>query len=87
MSKLLTIGAVAFAICRAAPAFAAQPDAMAHMPARKAFDTSQKAGPGCLAGGHLVAHAAYRPADVPTLRCGQLLTTDTLVTLHHWDHT
>ncbi len=44
---------------------------------------------GCLDQFRLSAtHTAYTPAaDVMPPRCGRLLSTDTLVSAHHWDQT
>ena len=67
---------------------ASQVPAVAHMPAQKAFDSVPKeSAPACLAGSHLLSHAAYAPSAAAPLRCSELLSTDTLIKIHHWDRT
>ncbi len=58
-------------------------------PARNAFDAGQTgADQSCMNGSRLLSHAAYVPAGAErAVKCGQLLSTDTLVTVHRWDHT
>ena len=43
---------------------------------------------GCMDNTRLVSHVAYLPVDpTATMRCGHLLSTDTMLTVHHWDRT
>jgi hypothetical protein len=79
-----TLAAAAALISLVATASAAPDHA-----ARAAIDvppaTSRQA---CTAHSHLLAHAAYRPgAGDLAMRCGQLLSTDTLLTVRRWDRT
>ncbi len=70
------------------PGFAAQagaPASHARMPARPVISAPS---PACLQPGLLLSHAAYLPTAVEnTARCGQLLSTDTVLSVHHWDQT
>ncbi len=59
-----------------------------HAPARKATARPTAPEASCLDSSRLVSHVAYLPVDPErTLRCGHLLSTDTMLTVHHWDRT
>ena len=69
------------------PAMAASP-VPAHLPAHKAFAQPPAGGTACMNASRMVSHVAYLPADpAETLPCGHLLSTDTVLTVHHWDKT
>ncbi len=60
----------------------------AQIPAHKAFAQPSVGGTTCMNNSRLVSHVAYLPADpAQTLPCGHLLSTDTVLTVHHWDKT
>jgi hypothetical protein len=43
---------------------------------------------GCLDNSRFFSHTAYTPASVQQApRCGHLLSTDTLLTIRHWNRT
>ncbi len=72
----------------AGQALAAQPLVSAQVPAHKAFAHSPAPGTACMNDSRLVSHVAYLPVDpAQTLPCGHLLSTDTVLTVHHWDKT
>ena len=57
------------------------------MPAHKAFAQPPASSAGCMSK-RLVSHVAYLPGDTAqSLPCGHLLSTDTVLTVHHWDKT
>ncbi len=59
-----------------------------HPAARKAFVQPAPSGAGCMNNSRLVSHVAYLPIKPEqTMQCGHLLSTDTLLTVHHWDRT
>ncbi len=69
-------------------ALAAQPQVGARLPAHNAFAQPSANGAGCMSNSRLVSHVAYLPAAAAqTLPCGHLLSTDTVLTVHHWDKT
>ena len=54
----------------------------------KAVTTRQPQTPGCMDHRSLMSHVAYLPtASGPEMRCGRLLSTDTLLAVHRWDRT
>jgi hypothetical protein len=57
-------------------------------PARPAAVTPLGKTAACLNQGRLLSHAAYLPTSTDdSLRCGHLLSTDTLLKIHHWGQT
>ena len=62
---------------------------MPRLPSQPAFETSRGEDAACKDGARLLSHAAYMPAadNVPSIRCGQKLSTDTLMTVHRWNQT
>jgi hypothetical protein len=74
-------------LCLAGPACAANEPAMPLPPIHNAFETPHAVGQECLGGSQLLAHAAYTPASMMSARCGQPLSTDTLMTAHRWNRT
>ncbi len=83
LTRSLLVAATLFA----GPAMAAKPMAAPALPAHRAFDTPHP-GAGCMNNSRLVSHVAYLPVDpAQTLPCGHLLSTDTVLTVHHWDKT
>ena len=86
-TTLMSSCAVAVSLL-AGQALAAQPQMPVQAPAQRAF--AQPAAPGavCMNNGRLVSHVAYLPVDpAQTMPCGHLLSTDTVLTVHHWDKT
>ena len=72
----------------AGQAIAAQPQTQAQVAAHKAFAQPPVNGSACMNNSRLVSHAAYLPVDPSqTLPCGHLLSTNTVLTVHHWDKT
>ena len=91
MSRLFTTFACSGLIAASVlggEAFAAQPQIPAQIPAHKAFAQPPANGAACMHNSRLVSHVAYLPVDPSeTLPCGHLLSTDTVLTVHHWDKT
>jgi hypothetical protein len=57
-------------------------------PARPAAVTPRVNSAACLNQSRLLSHAAYLPTSTDdNLRCGHLLSTDTLLKVHHWGQT
>ena len=84
-----TVAALFVLACSSASSLAAPSSAVTpHMPARKAFVVQPaERSQGCLGGAGL-SHAAYvRAADGNLAGCSHFLSTDTLMTVHHWDRT
>lgn len=66
----------------------AAPLSPAQVPAHRAFAQPPAAGAACMNSGRAVSHVAYVPGEPSqTLPCGHLLSTDTVLTVHHWDKT
>ncbi len=63
--------------------------AMPRLPSHPAFETTRGEDAACKDGERLLSHAAYVPAadSVPSIHCGQKLSTDTLMTVHRWNQT
>ncbi len=56
-------------------------------PARKAFVELPGRDVACMSG-RLVSHVAFSPTELRQMKpCGHLLSTDTVLTVHHWDKT
>ncbi len=91
MSRLFTIFAHGFltaACVLGSHAFAAQPQTLAKLPAHKAFTRPATEGASCMNNSRRLSHVSYLPVDPSqTLPCGHLLSTDTVLTVHHWDRT
>ncbi len=91
MSRLFTTLACSCLIAAAVfsgQASAAQPQIAAQVPAHKAFAQPPVDGAACMNNSRLVSHVAYLPVDPSqTLPCGHLLSTDTVLAVHHWDKT
>ena len=90
MPKLLNLACnlVIAATVLAGSANAAQPTPAGQMPTRRAFAQPSAAEAACMNNSRLVSHVAYLPVDpAQTMPCGHLLSTDTVLTVHHWDKT
>ncbi len=86
MRTIFSIAAT-FAVGVASYAAAAPAD-HARMPAQKAFDSErQQPAHSCMNGESLLSHTAYTGAINCPLRCSELLSTDTLMKIRHWDRT
>ena len=88
MPKLTTLACSALfaATVFSGQAVAAQPQAP--VPAHRAFAQPSSAGTACMNNNRLVSHVGYLPVDpAQTIPCGHLLSTDTVLTVHHWDKT
>jgi hypothetical protein len=70
--------------CLIGAAATAAPRAPARTTLYSAGDAAQQ---GCAARPALLSKTAWRPADTVTRHCGQLLSTDTLLTVRRWAHT
>ena len=63
-------------------------DAASVRPVHKAVTTRQPQAPGCMDHSGLMSHVAYLPTvSGSEMRCGRLLSTDTMLTVHRWDRT
>ena len=79
--------ALVLSVMNSAAASAAPVPAPARMPAQKAFDSvPQQPAQTCMSGA-LLSHTAYTGAFHHPLRCSELLSTDTLMRVRHWDRT
>ncbi len=83
-----TCGFLFAATVFAGQAFAVAPQAPAQAPAHRAFAQPSDGGTACMNNARLASHVAYLPVDPgQTIPCGHLLSTDTVLTVHHWDKT
>ena len=62
---------------------------MPRLPSQPAFETTKGDDAACATGARLLSRAAYMPGETasPSIRCGQPLSTDTLMTVHRWSQT
>ena len=62
--------------------------ATVHPHPRAASVRPPDAGASCMDNSRYVSHVAYVPAGpAPSMQCGHLLSTDTMLTVHRWDKT
>jgi hypothetical protein len=91
MRKFVTIvgiGGVVRAAVLTTSLLSASAVAAGQPPARRAAVTPHADRAACLDQGRLLSHAAYLPtATDDSLRCGHLLSTDTLLKVRHWGQT
>jgi hypothetical protein len=86
--KISRIGVTARAVLVTACLLSASAPASGQPAPHRTAVTPPADSAACLNHGRLLARAAYRPASTDdSLRCGHLLSTDTLLKVRHWGQT
>ena len=84
LAALAARGLLAVSLMAGVPALAAS----SQVPAHKAAAKPPAPGRACMDNRRYVSHVAYIPSGPDqVIGCGHLLSTDTLLSVRHWDKT